>query len=140
MGSHIRVIVFFAVLISYSFQVQCNQLEGLKICMVKKKSKDQNTESYMITLEDMTNSKKYKDMINQNYLYFQYKAHHDHIIIQNDIDTLKPTGYIFENDVDGILPYYKQILIYPKAKKEDKLVSKKMIINILDKTIEFTIN
>jgi hypothetical protein len=139
MGNHIRIIILFAVFISYSFNVQCNQNEGLKICMVKKKSKDRKTESYMITLEDITNTKKYKDMINQNFLYFQYKAHYDHMIIQNEIDTIRPIGYIFENDIDGILPYYKQVLVYPNVKK-DKLISKKMIINILDKTFEFTIN
>lgn len=121
------VLSFLIVITLFSFNtINCIDMNEVKICVKKMESKDKTVDDYMITYEDRSKQKFFKSIVKTNLLYFQFYAKND-IRIVNATDTIYPIGYIFEDDVNGMLPIVKQIVTFPKSTNY-----KQLIVNMLN--------
>jgi hypothetical protein len=112
-----------------------NNNEDIEFVVIEKK-KQGNMIYYVIAM-----SQKNKELVNLDSLvrnnidYFNFKGD-EFISLKTKDKKLKPNSYIFENNLDGILPYYKMILGFEKYRKEENPI---LLIEINNKEYKLKI-
>lgn len=139
-------LIFFLFLIStsiliFSFSknkgIICSCENNLNICV---KEEYKLKKMYLIiSLSNCGTNKVLDSMIGNNYVYYQFHAKNTIKLVLDNKDTIEPMSYIFEDNVSGALPYYKQIVSYDITKKESKL-PKKLILNNSNYSNEIKLN
>jgi hypothetical protein len=130
MASCFRVIFLIMTVFFSSFtpkqNVICNCQNDLKYCVFEKY--EYGKLYFVISLSNCDSGKILDTLVSNNFLHFQYYAKDDIKLIIN-ADTMIPETYIFEDNVNGALPYYKQIVSYTIPKESRKRSKKLMIKN-----------
>lgn len=75
--------------------------------------------------------------IHKDLVYFQNRFSSNIKLVLNNSDTILPSQYIFEDNISGILPYYKFLVTYNERKG---IKNRDIFIKILDKERIIKIN
>jgi hypothetical protein len=114
---------------------------------VKWVKKEKEFDDAVITVFESTKKEKYKNyviivrgegkqkdkldsIIKKNLVYYQNNYKNNIKLVVNKTDTILPNKYIFEDNISGILPYYKFLVSFEEKKK---IINKELIIKVLEK-------
>lgn len=138
MATNYTIILLIFLLIS-SFvpkqKVICSCINELNYCILEKYKYDRLY--YIISISNCNKGSVLDTMIRYNYIHYQYYAKDDLKLVISK-DTFTPESYTFEDNISGVLPYYKQIVGY-NIPKEYRKQEKKLLIKNLNLINEINI-
>lgn len=127
MECNYKIIRFFCLLIPFILctslnpkEYNCEESDTIKVCFKKIKDKKRKEIFMLITYENLKNNITMDSIFYNNALVFQYYAKDSIYAVTEDLDTIKPFSYIFEDRFDLTIPYYKQIVGFKKNKSNYK--------------------
>jgi|688.fasta_scaffold1053806_1 hypothetical protein len=127
METYFRIILFIFLFFSSFISKQnviCECQNNINYCILEKYEKGKLY--YIISFSNCNSGKILDTLVGYNFIHYQYYAKEDiKLIIEKD--TFIPESYIFEDNISGAIPYYKQIVGY-NIPKESRKQSKKIII------------
>ena len=99
-----------------SFVSECNSNIKAAVHNVKPKKKGDYIYYFLDFLHCNKNSN-LDSLLSANILYMSSQAEKDIYILTAENDTIRPTTYLYEGNVEKIRPYYRVILGFEKTKK-----------------------
>jgi hypothetical protein len=134
------ILLFVICGISFGFMTEdCITTKGIRICISEVNEKRDNQVYFIIKYENISSAKEMDQIFYSNTIALQYLAKDSISLIENDLDTIKPMSYIFEDNFNGTLPYYKQIVGFKKRKNYTKIHSKLIRIRLFGIDLDYTL-
>jgi hypothetical protein len=99
-----------------SFVSECNNNIQAVIHKLKPKKKN-NYNYYFLDFQHCNKNSNLDSLLAANILYMSSQAEKDIYILTTENDTIRPTTYLYEGNVEKIRPYYRVILGFEKNKR-----------------------